>query len=212
MIVTGAVAAYLQQLRPDPDPVLAEMEAQAAREGIPVVVPATGQLLHVVARACGARRVLEVGTAIGVSTLDLARAVGEEGEVVSFEIDPDRYAVARECLNRAGVSGQTDLRLEDARLGVPTLEGEFDLAFVDGVKTQYGEYFEALLPLLRRGGVLAVDNVRMGGTVAEARGDGQWTQEQIEGARAFNQRLLRDESLTGTIVPVGDGVLMAVRL
>ena len=212
MIVTGAVAAYLQQLRPDPDPVLAEMEAQAAREGIPVVVPATGQLLHVVARACGARRVLEVGTAIGVSTLYLARAVGEEGEVVSFEIDPDRYAVARECLNRAGVSGQTDLRLEDARLGVPTLEGEFDLAFVDGVKTQYGEYFEALLPLLRRGGVLAVDNVRMGGTVAEARGDGQWTQEQIEGARAFNQRLLRDESLTGTIVPVGDGVLMAVRL
>jgi predicted O-methyltransferase YrrM len=188
------------------------MEAQAAREGIPVVVPATGQLLHVVARACGARRVLEVGTAIGVSTLYLARAVGEEGEVVSFEIDPDRYAVAREYLNRAGVSGQTDLRLEDARLGVPTLEGEFDLAFVDGVKTQYGEYFEALLPLLRRGGVLAVDNVLMGGTVAEARGDGQWTQEQIEGARAFNQRLLRDESLTGTIVPVGDGVLMAVRL
>jgi predicted O-methyltransferase YrrM len=85
------------------------------------------------------------------------------------------------------------------------------MAFVDGVKAQYGDYFDALLPLLRPGGVLAVDNVLMSGTVAEGRSDGRWTNEQIATARAFNERLLQNDELTGTVLPVGDGVLVAVR-
>jgi caffeoyl-CoA O-methyltransferase len=85
------------------------------------------------------------------------------------------------------------------------------MAFIDGVKSQYGDYFDALLPLLRPGGVLAVDNVLMGGTVAEGRSDGHWTDEQIATARAFNERLLADERFDATITPVGDGVLIGVR-
>ena len=79
MIVTDAVNTYLRELRPAPDPVLAEMEAHAARDRIPIVVPSTGQLLHVLVRACGARQIVEVGTAIGVSTLYMARALRAEG-------------------------------------------------------------------------------------------------------------------------------------
>jgi predicted O-methyltransferase YrrM len=106
---------------------------------------------------------------------------------------------------------RVDLRLQDARAGLASLEGPFDMAFIDGVKAQYGEYLELLLPLLGPGAVLAVDNVLMSGTVAEGRTDGHWSDEQITGARAFNERLLRDEELVGTVTPVGDGVLLAVR-
>jgi predicted O-methyltransferase YrrM len=211
MIVTTAVADYLADLRVQPDSVLAEMEEQATREGIPIVVPQTGALLHVLALAHGARRVVEVGTAIGVSTLYLARALPDDGVVVSFEVDPERHAAARRYLERAGVIDRTDLRLQDAREGFESLQGPFDMAFIDGVKTQYGEYFDALLPLLGSRAVLAVDNVLMSGTVAEGRTDGQWSDDQIARARAFNQRLLEHEQLVGTVTPVGDGVLVAVR-
>jgi caffeoyl-CoA O-methyltransferase len=212
MIVTEAVSAYLDEIRAAPDGVLSEMEAHAARERIPSVVPATGALLHVLALAAGARQVVEVGTAIGVSTLYLARAVGEGGRVVSFEIDPERHEAAREYLEQAGVSDRAELHLQDAREGLQSLEsGAFDLAFVDGVKAQYVDYLELVVPLLRTGGVLIVDNVLMSGTVAENRGDGHWTPDRIDAMRALNVQLLGDPRLTGTVTPVGDGVLVAVR-
>jgi predicted O-methyltransferase YrrM len=212
MIVTDAVEQYLDALRPDPDPVLAEMEAQADREGVPIVVPQTGALLQVLAHARGARRIVEVGTAIGVSTLYMARVLPEDGVIVSFEIDEQRHLDACGYLERAGVLGRADLRLQDAREGLESLREPFDMAFIDGVKAQYGDYFEALVPLLGPRAVLAVDNVLMSGTVAEGRGDGVWTDAQIETARAFNERLLGDERLSGAVFPVGDGVLVAVRV
>jgi predicted O-methyltransferase YrrM len=212
VIVTEAVGTYLETLLPPRDAVLAEMEAHARRDGVPVVEPVTGQLLHVLALACGARRIVEVGTAIGVSTLYLARALPPDGQLVSFEIDERRHAAARDYLGRAGVLERADLRLRDAREGLQSLEpASFEMAFIDGVKVQYADYLELLLPLVRRGGVIAVDNVLMGGTVAEGRSDGNWTEDQIAFARQFNERVLSDERLTGTVTPVGDGVLVAVR-
>jgi predicted O-methyltransferase YrrM len=211
VIVTDAVDTYLAGLRAEPDPVLADMEAHAARDGIPIVVPETGLLLHVLALACDAQRIVEIGTAIGVSTLYLARALPPDGTIVSFEIDPERHAAARSYLERAGVLDRADLRLQDAREGLLSADGGFDMAFIDGIKAQYHDYFDALLPLLRTGAVLAIDNVLMSGTVAEGRSDGHWADEQIAGARAFNERLLRHEQLTGTLTPVGDGVLVAVK-
>ena len=211
MIVTDAVLNYLNGSRSEPDPVLADMEEHGRREGIPIVAPETGQLLHILALASRARRVLEVGTAIGVSTLYLARALPDGGAVVTFEVDSERQRSARGYLERAGVLDRVDLRLEDARVGLGRLDEPFDMAFIDGVKAQYGEYFEALVPLLAPGAVLAVDNVLMGGTVAEGRSDGNWSDEQIATARRFNERLLADDRLSATITPVGDGVLLAVR-
>lgn len=210
--MTEAVGRYLETLRPPSDPVLAEMEVHAARDHVPVVEPVTGQLLHVLARACGARQIVEVGTAIGVSTLYLARALPPDGQLVSFEIDERRHAAARDYLGKAGLLDRADLRLQDARTGLESLDdGRFDMAFIDGVKVQYGDYLDALLPLLRPGGVLAVDNVLMSGTVAEGHSDGRWTDDQIAFARAFNERVLGDGRLTGTVTSVGDGVLVAVR-
>lgn len=211
MIVTEAVTRYTRELRADPDPVLAEMERHASRDHIPIVVSETGALLHVLALACAARRIVEVGTAIGVSTLYLARALPAGGTITSFEIDEQRHRAARGYLERAGVADRCDLRLQDAREGLAGLHEQFDMAFIDGVKVQYGDYLDQLLPLLRDGGTLAVDNVLMGGTVAEGRSDGSWSEEQISNARAFNERLVLGEGLTGTVTPVGDGVLIAVK-
>jgi caffeoyl-CoA O-methyltransferase len=206
MIVTDAVSDYLARIRPRPDSVLAEMEAHGARDGIPIVVPETGALLQVLALAHRSRRALEVGTAIGVSTLHIARGLADGGTIVSFEIDAERHEAARNYLDRAGVLERADLRLQDAREGLAALEGSFDFAFVDGVKSEYGEYFEGLLPRLLPGALLVVDNVLMRGAVAE--GD---TSERSATARAFNERLLGHPELTATVTPVGDGVLVAVK-
>jgi predicted O-methyltransferase YrrM len=206
MIVTDAVATYLDAVGPEADPVLAEMQAHGARDGIPIVVPGTGRLLQVLALAHGARRALEVGTAIGVSTLCIARGLAAGGTIVSFDIDAERQAAARGYLERAGVLDRADLRLNDARQGLAELDGEFDFAFIDGVKSEYDDYFDQLLPLLGQGAVLVVDNVLMGGSVAE--GD---TSSRASTARAFNDRLLSHPELTGTVTPVGDGVLVAVK-
>src|SRR4051812_9322051 len=103
MITTEVVDGYLDAVHPASDPVLAEMEAHGARERIPIVDRLAGRLLYVVARAMGARRIVEVGTAIGVSTLYLARALPEDGVVVTFEVDEERRDAARGYLERAGV-------------------------------------------------------------------------------------------------------------
>ena len=210
MIITEAVSSYLEALRPAPDEVLAEMEAHAARDGVPIVHAPTGQLLAVLAAALGARTVVEVGTAIGVSTLYLARALPEGGRIVSFDVDPERHATAGGYLERAGVREVVDLRLQDAREGLGDLSGPVDLAFIDGVKEQYADYLDGLLPLMRPGGVIAVDNVLMSGTVADGVPAGPWTEAHIAAMRAFNERLTADPRLEATVTPVGDGVALAV--
>jgi len=106
VIVTDSVGAYLERSRMPPDPVLAEMEAHAARDRIPIVVSPTGQLLRVLALASRARRALEVGTAIGVSTLYIARGLAPGGSIVSFEVDPERHHAARRYPARAGVGAE----------------------------------------------------------------------------------------------------------
>jgi predicted O-methyltransferase YrrM len=210
VILTKEVDEYLAKLRREPDEVLAEMEAEAQRDWIPVVPPETGELLGLLARMRGASRVVEIGTAIGVSTLYIARALPSDGQVVSFEIDPIRYQAARDYLQRAGMLDRTDLRLQDAREGLAELEGPFDMAFIDAAKMQYGDYIELLLPLLASRAVVAIDNMLMSGTVATGRSDGNWTEDQIKMARALNARMVEMPEFEASLLPVGDGLLVAV--
>ena len=178
MIVSDSVERYLHESRSPPDELLQEMEEHGDRDGIPIVMPETGALLHVLARACGARRIVEVGTAIGVSTLYLARALPDGGTIVSFEIDQERHRAAGSYLERAGVAHRADLRLQDATEGLASLEGTFDMAFVDGLKSDYPAQLELVLGLLQPGGVLAVDNALLSGTVADGRPAGNWSRHQ----------------------------------
>ena len=211
MILAEGVEAYLRSLVPEPDPVLAEMQAHGERDGIPIVYPETGLLLEVLVALCGARRAVEVGTAIGVSTLHIARALPEDGVVISFEVDAERQHAARGYLDRAGVADRVDLRLDDAAEGLASLHGPIDFAFLDAFKADYPRHLALVLPLLRPGGAVAVDNVLLSGAVPSGTGFTHWSEEDVLRMRAFNADLVRDELLLATVLPVGDGVALAVR-
>jgi predicted O-methyltransferase YrrM len=211
MITAPEVAAYLESIRTEPDEVLAEMEAQADRDGVPVVPPVTGRLLSVLVAAIGAHTIVEVGTATGMSGLYMARAMPAGGRIISFDVDPDRQATAMGYFERAGVADKFDLRLQDAREGLTHIDVPVDLAFIDGVKQQYADYLVRVVPHLRVGGLIVADNTLMSGTVATGEPNGPWGAEHIAAMRAFNARLMSDPALDATVLPVGDGLTLAVR-
>jgi predicted O-methyltransferase YrrM len=211
VIVAEGLEDYLRSLVPEPDPVLAEMIAHGERDGIPIVYPETGVLLEVLVALTGARRAVEVGTAIGVSTLHIARALQDGGTVISFEVDAGRHDAAREYLERAGLGDRADLRLQDGAEGLAALEGPFDFAFLDAFKGDYPRHLSLVVPLLRPGGAVAIDNVLLSGAVATGSGLGHWSDEDVLRMRAFNADLIADQALTATVLSVGDGVAVAVR-
>ncbi len=207
MINDPTVSDYLTGLEPEPDALLAEMRAHGERDHIPIVHHTTGGLLEVLAAAMGAARAVEVGTAIGVSTLHLARG---GAHVTSFEVDEERHNHAKEYLRRAGL--EADLRLQDATEGLAGLdEGGFDLAFIDGPKAGYATHLDRCVDLLRPGGLLLVDNVLMGGGAATGEPTNQWSQESVDLIRDFNASIQARDDVRATFLPVGDGVAMAVR-
>ena len=207
MINDPAVTDYLTGLEPEPDPLLAEMRAHGERDHIPIVEPRHRRAARGPRRGDGAKRAVEVGTAIGVSTLHLARG---GAHVTSFEVDPERHEAAKEYLRRDGF--EPDLRLQDATEGLAELEsGSFDLAFIDGPKAGYATHLDQVVRLLRPGGLLLVDNVLMGGGAATGQPANQWGQESVDLIRAFNDGLKRRDDLRATFLAVGDGVALAVR-
>jgi caffeoyl-CoA O-methyltransferase len=210
VILEPAMTQYLSGLEPEPDPLLAEMRAHGDRDHIPIVHDVTGGLLEVLAASSGAKRAVEVGTAIGVSTLHLARG---GAHVTSFEVDPERHEQAKQYLARDGRADQVDLRLQDAAEGLAELEpGGYDLGFIDGPKTGYSTYLDQIVTLLRPGGMLLADNVLMGGGAATGEPTNQWSADRIAVIREFNAGLKARADLRVTFLPVGDGVALGVRL
>ena len=211
VILPQSLDRYLATTVPDADPLLAEMRAHGARDRIPIVVPETGILLEVLTAACGARTVVEVGTAIGVSTLHIARSLPPGGRVISFEIDPGRHAAATGYLDRAGLSDRVDLRLTDAAEGLAALSETVDMAFLDGLKHDYPHHLELVLAQLRPGGLVVIDNMLMDGEVVESAPPGRWGAEQVGRMRAFTAALVAHPALRATVLAVGDGVAVGVR-
>ena len=146
-ILTDDVARYLTELRPERSPVMREMEELAARDNVPIVHWETGRLLAALCRTLDPV-VLEVGTAIGYSTLHMAEQL-ERGRVVTLERDAARAQQARDFLSRAGVADRVELVEGDARETIVSVEGPFDLLFVDATKTEYREYIELAEPKLQ---------------------------------------------------------------
>ena len=193
-----------------------ETLAANARAGLPVidVSPPQGKLLHLLACAIGARRVLEIGTLGGCSTTWLARAVGEGGKVVTFEVDARHAEVARANIAREGMSARVDLRVGPALEMLPLLEAErgqaFDLAFIDADKPNNAAYFDYALKLSRPGALIIVDNVVREGAVADASA----TDDGALGARALFDAVAAEGRVEATAVQtVGakgwDGFLIA---
>src|SRR3954468_17215108 len=210
-ILSEHVDAYLRDLRPGRSEVMAEMEAVAERDGVPIVSWDTGRLLAALCRALDPV-VLEVGTAIGYSTLHMAEQL-ERGRVVTLEIDPDRAAQARDFLGRAGVMGRVEIVEGDARETIGSLDGPFGLLFVDAAKAEYRDYMGRALPKLTDRALLVVDNLLMGGDVALPEGEPtSWNPDSVAAARELNRGLLSDGRWLGCVLPVGDGIGVAARV
>ena len=210
-ILDEAVEGYLHDLRPSRSGVMAEMEAVAQRDSVPIVHWETGRFLATLSRAFDPN-VLEVGTAIGYSTLHLAEPLSA-GRVTTLEIDPDRARQAREFWDRGGVSERIELIEGDARETIANLSGPFDLLFVDAAKGQYREYIELAEPLLSERALLVIDNLLVGGDVALPEGaESRRSAESIASAKALNPELLGSQRWLGSVLPIGDGVGFAARL
>ena len=179
----------------------AALEASVAAGLPPIsVTPAQGKLLHLLARTQGARRVLEIGTLAGYSTIWLARALPEDGRVITLESDPGHAEIARANFARSGLTGRIDVRLGAALDTLPRLaengEGPFDFIFIDADRSNLSEYFDWALRLSRRGSVILVDNVvRRGGVI-----DSTSTDPNIIGVRRFGQRLAAETRVSATMV------------
>jgi caffeoyl-CoA O-methyltransferase len=207
-ILQAAQEDYLERLLPPRDPLLREMEDRAAREEIPISDPEVGRLLAILARSIGARSMLEIGTAIGYGALCLARGA-PQARVVSIDIDGERLATARQYLERAGVAGRVELIAGAALEVLQRLEGPFDLVYLDAVKTEYRRYLDQVVPLLRIGGLVVCDNLLWSGRVAAPAED---EEPATEALRAFNGYLMMHPQLQAVVLPVGDGLGVAVKL
>jgi predicted O-methyltransferase YrrM len=209
-ILDERVEGYLHGLRSERSPVMAEMEGVAERDGVPIVVWETGRFLAALCRACDPI-VLEVGTAIGYSTLHMAEQL-TNGRVITLEMDADRARQARAFWERAGVADRIELIEGDARSTIEGVPGPIDLLFVDAAKEQYTDYIELTEPKLSDRAMLVVDNMLMFGEVALSPGaETTWRVEALESARRLNAELMSSERWLACVLPVGDGIAFGTR-
>ena len=206
---------FTQHLLPTDDVLRATLETNVAEELPPIAVtPPQGKLLHLLARACGAKRILEIGTLGAYSTIWLARALKPGGHLITLEIDLHHADVARRNLARAGFSDRVEVRVGRAAELLDAMQGSvepFDFIFIDADKASSDVYFKAVLPLSHPGTVVIVDNVVRDGKVADAASD----DEDIQGIRRMTEWLATQPTISATAIQtVGgksyDGFLIAI--
>jgi len=193
-------------------PLLAELRAETAK--LPMAMmqigPEQGQFMSLLTELIGARRAIEIGTFTGYSTLCVAQALPPDGRLIACDISEEYTAIARRYWARAGVAGKIDLRLAPALETLRGLlaggaAGSFDFAFIDADKTEYDDYYEAVLQLLRPGGLAAIDNVLWDGAVA----DPEKQDADTVAIRRLNEKLKNDQRIALSMVPIGDGLTLA---
>lgn len=210
--MTDRLYDYLLQASLREPPLLAELRAETAK--LPMagmqISPEQGQFMAFLVETIGARRTVEVGTFTGYSALCVALVLPAGGKVIACDISEEYTAVGRRYWSRAGVADKIDLRLAPAldtlgRLLADGGAGSIDFAFIDADKREYDAYYEAVLELLRPGGVIAIDNVLWSGAVADpARQD-----DDTRAIRALNEKLKADPRISLSLVPIGDGLSLA---
>lgn len=205
-ITVPEVEDYLYGMLPPRDEVVAEMEAEAASNNVPIVGPAVARILYQLAMISGAKKVFELGSAIGYSTIWWARAVGEGGRVVYTDGDSKKAEKARGYFERAGVSRQISVRIGDALEILSEEKEPYDIIFNDVDKEDYPRVVRLALPRLKSGGLFITDNVLWSGKITRPNPDAE-TRAILE----FNQMIYGAKELFTTILPIRDGVSVCVK-
>ncbi len=206
-IVYKEIDDYIDRLANRGDAALQAVERQGEAEEWPIVAAAEGSLLHVLARSVRAKRILELGTAIGYSGTWLARALPDDGELVTVEHHPETATLARKNLEKTGVASKVKILVGDAQAILANLNGPFDFIFNDIDKAGYPAVLEPCIERLRVGGLLVTDNVLWGGDVAR-----KVRSTETQAIRTYNERLANDPRMIAAIVPLRDGVSVALKI
>ncbi len=206
--IDARVADYIDALANRDDAALRRIEEAGLKDEWPIVGAAEGSFLHILAKALGARRILELGTAIGYSGTWWARALPPGGELVTVEADPETAKIAEANLEATGVRDRVTILVGPAQEVLEDLGGPFDLIFVDINKEGYPEVLEPCIRRLRVGGLLVTDNVLWGGEVADPKDRAPET----VAIRTYNERLAKDPRMLASILPERDGVSVAIKV
>ena len=198
---------YMYDLLPPRDEVLAEIEAEATRRKIPIVGPAVGRFFQQLVMMTGAKTVFEMGSAVGYSTIWWARAVGKNGKVHYTDSDKKNAAQARGYFERAGVAEQITVHIGDAIEVLSEQKQEFDIVFNDIDKEDYPRVLRLVPPRLKKGGLFVTDNVLWSARVVEKNPKDASTRAIQE----FNRQLYKSSNFYPTILPLRDGVAVAVK-
>jgi predicted O-methyltransferase YrrM len=203
------VDEYLYRLLPERDEVVGEMEEYAAQNDIPIIGPAVARMLVLFVQVSGAKRIFEMGSAIGYSTIWLARAAGPKGKVIYTDGDPEKAQRAKDYFRRAGVAKRIEVRVGNALELVKKAPGTFDLIFNDVDKHQYPDALHAALPKLRRGGLFITDNTLWSGKAARL---APLDDVNTQGIQEFNRLVYASKKLYPVLIPLRDGVTVCQKL
>ena len=206
-ITTPAVDEYLDSLLPVRDPVLQEMEALARERSIPIIGPAVARIVYQLVRLVKAKTIFELGSAIGYSTIWIARAAGEGAVVYYTDSNPDNARRAERFFERAGVRDRVRILTGNALDLFDQTPGTFDIIFCDVDKEQYPQVFHKAVPRIRKGGLFLADNVLWHGRVTQPPAD-----EATRGIVEFNRLIYTSPELFPTILPVRDGLAVCEKL
>ena len=206
-ITTPAIEDYLLDITPQEDPILAEMERRARERHFPIVGPLVGRLLYQLVRLTGSRKILELGSGFGYSAYWFSRALAGSGEVTLTELSPENLTLAKDFLQRGGITSQIQFHQGDALEILKDLEGPFDIIFNDVDKHQYPEAFQKASSLLAQGGLFISDNVLWHGQVVEQNDP----DEDTRGILEHNRLIFESPDFFSSIIPVRDGISLSVK-
>ncbi len=207
-LVPPEIEEYAQAHTEPPDPLFEELrEKTYARMRAPQmqVGRLEGTFLRLLVKLVRARRVLELGTFTGYSALMMAEGLGDDGELVTCDIDPNAQAMAREIFSRSPHARKIQLRMGPALETLKSLEGPFDLAFIDADKQNYSAYYDAIVPLLRSGGLLVADNTLWSGRILNPQSPDD------HALVAFNKKVAADPRVDKVLLTVRDGMMLALK-
>jgi caffeoyl-CoA O-methyltransferase len=202
------VDKYIYELLPARDPVVQEMEAYAEDHRVPIIGPAVARLLTLLVQVSGAVRIFEMGSAIGYSTIWLARAAGPKAKVFYTDGNPDNARRAQEYFRKAGVAKRVNVQVGNALELVKKTPGKFDFIFNDVDKQQYPDALKAALPKLQRGGLFVTDNTLWSGKAARPAAA---EDEHTRGVQEFNRLVYASKELFPVLIPLRDGVTVCRR-
>ena len=204
-------AVYLDNLLPKSDGVLAEMEKYAEANDVPIADREVAWFLETTARAIRAKNCLEIGLAIGYGAAHLAKAISDDGKVFTIEPSQQLIDLAQSYLDKLGLFEKVEIIKGFALDVLPKLQKTFDLIYLDAVKTEYAQYLEHSLPLLRVGGVVIVDNLLWGGAVADDKPNVK-DEDSTVALRDFNRMFANHPQLKAQVLPIGDGLGYGVKI